>query len=388
MIQYWLNWKSLIALIALFIISGTIFYSNYLANKIKQEEQIKIEQWAEAVKSNASNLITDTNLSSRILAENSQDIPIIVVTEKGVLLDSRNLDSIQLKNPAYLHKKINTFKALHTPIEWKNPLDSTQKNIVYYGESHLLNEVRYYPIVQLMIVGLFLIFLIVAQRTAYQNNQNQLWIGMAKETAHQLGTPVSSLQGWIEMLKEIPGTDKIVNEIDKDANRLLLITDRFGKIGSIPALEPTDLVLKIEQMVDYIKKRSGKQIQFEMIISEAPAITHISPALFDWAIENLLKNALDAMEGKGKITIQLKTAHEQVLIDVSDTGKGISRKNLPAVFKPGFTTKKRGWGLGLTLTKRIIEQYHQGKIFVLNSQPGKGTTFRIVLPKHTGTCII
>lgn len=387
MIQYWLNWKSLIALIALLIISGTIFYSNYLANKIKQEEQIKIEQWAEAVKSNASNLITDTNLSSRILAENSQDIPIIVVTEKGVLLDSRNLDSIQLKNPAYLHKKINAFKALHPPIEWKNPLDSTQKNIVYYGESHLLNEVRYYPIVQLMIVGLFLVFLIVAQRTAFQNNQNQLWIGMAKETAHQLGTPVSSLQGWIEMLKEIPGTDKIVNEIDKDANRLLLITDRFGKIGSIPALEPTDLVLKIEQMVDYIKKRSGGQIQFEMITSEAPVITHISPALFDWTIENLLKNALDAMEGKGKITIHLKTVHEQILIDVSDTGKGISRKNLPAVFKPGFTTKKRGWGLGLTLTKRIIEQYHQGKIFVLNSQPGKGTTFRIVLPKHTGTCI-
>ncbi|WP_298297986.1 HAMP domain-containing sensor histidine kinase [Hydrotalea sp.] len=381
-IRYWINWKSLIALIALLIISGTIFYSNYLANKIKQEEKIKIEQWAEAVKSNASNLIMDTNLSSRILAENSQDIPIIVVTEKGVLLDSRNLDSTRLKDASYLQKKINSFKALHRPVEWKNPLDATQKNIVYYGESHLLNEVRYYPIVQLAIVGLFLVFLIIAQRTSYQNKQNQLWVGMAKETAHQLGTPVSSLQGWIEMLKEIPGTDKIVNEINKDAQRLLLITDRFGKIGSIPALEATNLVMQILQMVDYIKKRSGGQIQFELITSEALVMANLSPALFDWAIENLLKNALDAMEGKGKITIQLKLLHHQILIDMSDTGKGINRKNFQSVFKPGFTTKKRGWGLGLTLTKRIIEQYHHGKIFVLNSQPGKGTTFRIILPQN------
>ncbi len=381
-IRYWINWKSLIALIALLIISGTIFYSNYLANKIKQEEKIKIEQWAEAVKSNASNLIMDTNLSSRILAENSQDIPIIVVTEKGVLLDSRNLDSTRLKDASYLQKKINSFKALHRPVEWKNPLDATQKNIVYYGESHLLNEVRYYPIVQLAIVGLFLVFLIIAQRTSYQNKQNQLWVGMAKETAHQLGTPVSSLQGWIEMLKEIPGTDKIVNEINKDAQRLLLITDRFGKIGSIPALEVTNLVMQILQMVDYIKKRSGGQIQFELITSEALVMANLSPALFDWAIENLLKNALDAMEGKGKITIQLKLLHHQILIDMSDTGKGINRKNFQSVFKPGFTTKKRGWGLGLTLTKRIIEQYHHGKIFVLNSQPGKGTTFRIILPQN------
>ncbi|MDE3125305.1 MAG: HAMP domain-containing histidine kinase [Bacteroidota bacterium] len=380
MIQYWLNWKSLIVLIALLIISGTIFYSNYLANKIKLDEKIKIEQWAEAVKSNATNLPMDTNLSSRILAENSTDIPIIVVTEKGKLLDSRNVDSIQLRDTNYLQKKIHSFAELHKPIEWKNPLDSTQKNIVYYGESHLLNEVRYYPVVQLAIMGLFLIILIIAQKTTYQNNQNQIWVGMAKETAHQLGTPVSSLQGWIEMLKEIPGTETIAHEIDKDAHRLLLITDRFGKIGSMPALEPTNLGLQIEQMVDYIKKRSGGQILFEIITPKEAIITQLSPALFDWAIENILKNALDAMEGKGKITIQIQLLHHQILIDITDTGKGINKYNLQSVFKPGFTTKKRGWGLGLTLTKRIIEQYHSGKIFVLYSQPGKGTTFRIILP--------
>jgi signal transduction histidine kinase len=380
MLQYWLNWKTLIALIALLIISGTIFYSNYLANKIKLDEKIKIEQWAEAVKSNASNQLTDNNLSGRILSENSQDIPIIVVTEKGVVLDSRNVDSTRLTDPSYLKKKIDYFKSLHTPIEWKNPLDTTQKNIVYYGESHLLNEVRYYPIVQLIIVGLFLFFLIIAQRTAFQNNQNQLWVGMAKETAHQLGTPVSSLQGWIEMLRTIPGNEKVVNEIEKDSNRLLLITDRFGKIGSIPTLEATNLCAQIEQMIDYIKKRSGGNVAFELICTDQNLQPKLSPALFDWAIENLLKNALDAMEGKGKITLQIKKVSKLIYIDITDTGKGIARKNFDTIFKPGFTTKKRGWGLGLTLTKRIIEQYHKGKISILNSHVGKGTTFRIILP--------
>lgn len=380
MLQYWLNWKTLIALIALLIISGTIFYSNYLANRIKLDEKIKIEQWAEAVKSNASNQITDNNLSGRILSENSQDIPIIVVSEKGIVLDSRNVDSTRLTDPSYLKRKIDYFKSLHTPIEWNNPLDTSQKNIVYYGESHLLNEVRYYPIVQLIIVGLFLFFLVIAQRTAFQNNQNQLWVGMAKETAHQLGTPVSSLQGWIEMLRTIPGNEKIVTEIEKDTKRLLLITDRFGKIGSIPTLEATNLCTQIEQMIDYIKKRSGGNVTFELICTDYNLQPKLSPALFDWAIENLLKNALDAMEGKGRITLQIKKVSKLIYIDITDTGKGIARKNFDTVFKPGFTTKKRGWGLGLTLTKRIIEQYHKGKIFILNSHVGKGTTFRIILP--------
>jgi signal transduction histidine kinase len=246
----------------------------------------------------------------------------------------------------------------------------------------LQKEVRYYPLVQLVIIGLFIIVTIVAQRSQYQNTQNQVWAGLAKETAHQLGTPVTSLEGWVEVLRDIPGNEKIVTEIEKDVDRLKLVSDRFGKIGSTPKLEERNLVEQISKMVDYIKKRASGKVQFVINSSGEtfiPAL--VSPPLFDWVIENLLKNALDAMEGKGKIEVSMKDEAATVTIDVTDTGKGISRNNISKVFKPGFTTKKRGWGLGLTLTKRIVEQYHRGQIFVKNSEPGKGTTFRIVLNK-------
>jgi signal transduction histidine kinase len=209
-----------------------------------------------------------------------------------------------------------------------------------------------------------------------------VWAGLAKETAHQLGTPVSSLEGWVEVLRDIPGNEKIVGEIEKDVDRLKLVSDRFGKIGSIPKLEERNLVEQITKMVDYIRKRASGKVQFNInSYGETNILGMVSPPLFDWVIENLLKNALDAMEGKGKIDILIKDETSNILIDVSDTGKGISRKNIAKVFKPGFTTKKRGWGLGLTLTKRIVAQYHGGQIFVKNSEPGKGTTFRIVLNK-------
>ena len=246
----------------------------------------------------------------------------------------------------------------------------------------LQQEVRYYPIVQLIIVGLFIIITVIAQRTAYISTQNQLWAGLAKETAHQLGTPVSSLKGWVEVLRDITGNENIIIEIEKDISRLELITDRFGKIGSKPQLEETNILQQISSMVDYIKKRAGANVDFTINTNgekEIPAM--ISPPLFDWVMENLLKNALDAMDGHGKITIQIHDTASQLVIDVTDTGKGISKANLPQVFKPGFTTKKRGWGLGLTLTKRIIEQYHKGAIYVKATETGKGTTFRIELNK-------
>ena len=383
MIAKWTNWRSALAIAAICIVSVTIFYSNYLAKKIAKEEREKIEQWAEAVRTNSDPNVTETNLTGKILAENSQDIPILLVTEKDSLLDYRNLDSTKImSDKKYLSTQITTLKSLHQPIEWKNPLDSTQINRVYYGESKLLNEVRYYPIVQLIVLALFIIIIAIAQRTNYRSTQNQLWAGMAKETAHQLGTPVSSLQGWLEMLKEIPGNEKTVPEIEKDIQRLLLITDRFGKIGSKPSLEEKNIIEQINYMVDYIKRRAGAKVLFEVNTNnetDIPAM--ISPPLFDWVIENLLKNALDSMDGKGKITVLIKDEASQILIDVTDTGKGISKQNLRKVFKPGFTTKKRGWGLGLTLTKRIIEQYHRGQIFISNSEVGKGTTFRIILAK-------
>lgn len=383
MIKFWFNWGSFVTLIVIIIISGTIFYSQYLARKIEVEEHRKIEQWAEAVRTNSNPALTETNLSSKILSENSKDIPVILVTEKDSLLDSRNLDTVAIKSEkGFIDKKIAEFKLIHPPIEWKNPLDSTQVNRLYYGESRLLNEVRYYPIVQLLVVALFIIVLVVGQRQRYISTQNQLWAGLAKETAHQLGTPVTSLQGWIEILKSIEGTEKIVPEITKDINRLLLISDRFGKIGSQPHLELNNIIEQIEHMLDYIKKRAGGKVEFELHTYGKENIRAlISPPLFDWVIENLLKNALDAMQGVGKLTIDIIENASQITIDITDTGKGIAKNNLYKVFKPGFTTKKRGWGLGLTLTKRIVEQYHQGQIFIENSEVGKGTTFRILLKK-------
>lgn len=256
------------------------------------------------------------------------------------------------------------------------------ENRYYYGESTLQKEVRYYPLVQLIIIGLFIIITVVAQNSNFHNTQNQVWAGLAKETAHQLGTPVTSLEGWVEVLRDTPGNEKLVGEIEKDVNRLKLISDRFGKIGSIPKLEERNLVEQITTMIDYIKKRASGKVEFNFDTnSETNIPALVSPPLFDWVIENLLKNALDAMEGRGRIDVTVRDNISSVTIDVKDNGKGISKQNISKVFKPGFTTKKRGWGLGLTLTQRIVEQYHKGKIYVKQSELGKGTTFRIILSK-------
>ncbi len=326
--------------------------------------------------------IADTKLAFKIILDN-HDIPIIATNEKDSITDFVNLDSAQAKNDAdYLARKLKKLKSINPPIIYVDPIDSTKINRYYFGHTKLLNEVRYYPLAQLFIVGLFIIITLLSLRSRYRSVQNQVWAGMAKETAHQLGTPVSSLEGWIEMLKEKPGNEKIVKELEKDVNRLRLVSDRFGKIGSIPQLEKTDLVKHINTMIEYMRKRATGKINFLLNThGQTEVNAMISAPLFDWVIENLLKNALDAMEGKGAITIDLKKEKEMVNIDVTDTGKGISAQNITKVFKPGFTTKKRGWGLGLSLSRRIIEQYHKGEIFVKSSEPGKGTTFRIVLKK-------
>jgi signal transduction histidine kinase len=255
-------------------------------------------------------------------------------------------------------------------------------NHYYFGHSQLLDEVRYYPLIQLCIVGLFILITVLSLRSNYRSTQNHLWAGMAKETAHQLGTPVSSLEGWVEILKETHAGESFVPEIEKDVTRLRLVSDRFGKIGSTPQLEEKNIIDQVQHMMDYVKKRAGGKVSFQLNTHNATEIyIRISAPLFDWVIENLLKNALDAMEGKGSISVDITEGEKNVVIDVTDTGKGISSKNMSRVFKPGFTTKKRGWGLGLSLSKRIIEQYHKGSLTVKHSEPGKGTTFRVVLKK-------
>jgi signal transduction histidine kinase len=378
-----LNWKTGLAFLAILIASATIFYSQYLAKKIATEERQKVEYWVEAGKyliNSPTN--ADTKLASLILTENTS-IPIIETDEKDSILNYINLDSTKAKSDIkYLNKKLANLKSQNDPIVWINPSDSTQSNLYYYGESLLLKEVRYYPMVQLFIIALFVVITLLALRSNYRSVQNQVWAGMAKETAHQLGTPVSSLTGWVEMLKLNNENEKIVSELEKDVNRLQLVSDRFGKIGSTPQLEQKEIIAQVSVMMDYMKKRAAGKVSFIFNTHEQKEIiADISPPLFDWVIENLLKNALDAMEGKGTIEVSVQQNQDSVNIDISDSGKGIARQYQNKIFKPGYTTKKRGWGLGLSLSKRIIEQYHKGEIFVKNSEPGKGTTFRIVLKK-------
>jgi signal transduction histidine kinase len=272
---------------------------------------------------------------------------------------------------------VQRFGKINEPVK----IDVTNQKY-FYGQSRLQDEVRYYPIVQLIIVGLFIIITLLALRSSYRSVQNQVWAGMAKETAHQLGTPVSSLKGWVEMLKQNPDNSKIVPELEKDVSRLQLVSDRFGKIGSSPQLENHNIISQVTSMVDYMKKRAPGKVNFSINTNnEKEIFASISPPLFDWVIENLLKNSLDAMEGTGEIKINIENLPDKVYIDLKDTGKGIPLAMQQKVFKPGFTTKKRGWGLGLSLSKRIIDQYHKGEIFIKNSELGKGTTFRIVLKK-------
>jgi signal transduction histidine kinase len=383
MFQQILNWRTALAGVAILIVTGTIFYSQYLAGKIAKEEKKKVEQWVEASKSLANPNVIDVRLSSKIIIDNN-DIPIIETNEKDSITSYVNLDSVKANaNKNYLSQKLSKFKSINAPIIYTDPLDSTKINKYYFGHTSLLNEVRYYPLVQLVIVGLFILVTLMALRSSYRSVQNQVWAGMAKETAHQLGTPVSSLEGWVEMLKEKNSEEQIVQELSKDVDRLRLVSDRFGKIGSTPQLEETDLVKQISNMVEYIRKRAPGKIGFAInTFGHDQILAMISAPLFDWVIENLLKNALDAMEGKGNITIDIKDEKDAVNVDVTDTGKGIASKNIRRVFKPGFTTKKRGWGLGLSLSRRIISQYHKGEIFVKHSEMGKGTTFRVVLRKQ------
>src|SRR6476620_7399031 len=321
MIQQWINGKTLLFFIAIVIVTGTIFYSRYLAEKTAADEKRKVEVWAEALRTiRDATDAASLNLATKITSEN-KDIPIIETDEKDNINPSNcvNLDSTKIKNDKnYLPKKLAEFKKQHYPIVVRLNEKPYIANNYYYGESVLQQEVRYYPIVQLVVVGLFITITIIAQRTAYISTQNQVWAGMAKETAHQLGTPVTSLKGWVEVLKDIPGNEKLTSEIEKDVNRLELITDRFGKIGSKPYLEEKDLIEQIKNMVEYIKKRAGAKVDFVISSSDEKKVpAMISPPLFDWVMENLLKNALDAMEGQGTLTIKIQNSPTQELIDVT-----------------------------------------------------------------------
>ena len=385
MVRQLFNWRSLLALAAVAIVTGTIFYSNFLAKKIATEERQKVNVWVQSLKTRAGTTEESALQLTQVITSQNTDIPIVGTDENDNPLgmaESLNIDTNLIKKDTnYLRRKVADFKKQHPPISIELSKDPLLINKYYYGDTVLLQEVRYYPIAQLIIVALFIFIIIYSITVKNKSTQNQVWAGMAKETAHQLGTPISSLEGWNEMLKDSNNDSQIAIEMEKDINRLKLISDRFGKIGSTPKLEEHNLVEQIRKMVNYIKRRSTDKVNFEIDAGGAETVMgNISAPLFDWVIENLLKNALDAMEGKGSITFKIRDSEKEVIIDVVDTGKGISKNNISRVFKPGFTTKKRGWGLGLSLSKRIIEQYHKGHLTVKSSD-SRGTTFRISLKK-------
>ncbi len=323
MFRFLFNWRILAFVVAIAIVTGTIFYSQYLANKIAADERQRVELWVEAGKFLFNSPAdTDTKLVGAILT-NNDDIPIIQVNEEGRIIEYINIDTTKITaDSSYLYEKLKQFRKQHLPIIYTDPLNG-QKDYYFYGASKLLREVQYYPLVQLLIVALFIVVTVYAITIRNRSVQNQLWAGMAKETAHQLGTPVTSLQGWVEMLKESPGNEKIATELAKDVNRLQLVSDRFSKIGSTPSLEPRELLEQINGVMEYVRGRASGKVQFLMYANEQKVPVMLSGALFDWVIENLLKNALDALEGRGTITVEVRKQPGQVIIDVTDTGKGI-----------------------------------------------------------------
>lgn len=385
MFQQILNWRTGLAAIAILIVSGTIFYSQYVSRKIAREERARVTAFGESLKIKALSEDPNVLFFTNKIAGDNVDIPIIETDEadnpSGQYV---NLDSGKVvKDTAYLRTMVRKFAAGNPPVLVEITAEPLTYTKYYYGDSQLLNEVRYYPLIQLVIVGLFIIVTLLTLRSNYRSVQNQVWAGMAKETAHQLGTPVSSLEGWLEVMKDQNVNESIVQELGKDVTRLRLVSDRFGKIGSKPQLEEVDIVRQVSDMIDYIRKRSPGTVSFVINTHGRSSImARVSAPLFDWVMENLLKNGLDAMEGRGHIKVDIRDEKQAVIIDVADTGKGIARQNIAKVFKPGFTTKKRGWGLGLSLSKRIISQYHKGEIFVRQSEAGKGTIFRIILKKE------
>lgn len=375
--QHFFNWKTYFIVIALAIVSATLYYTNLLAGRLAEDEKRKVEQYVQGL--NVLSQTSDPIAIEYILELSAQNktIPIILTDEQNNILDYKNLDSLSLaNNKKYLAEKLDLFRKEHDSLVVSNGV-GLQK--IFYGNSYLLTQLKYFPYVQLVIILLFLFVIVIALSIANKSMQNQVWVGLSKETAHQLGTPLTSLEGWLELLSEEDANKEAVTEMRKDVSRLKLVADRFGKVGSDPELEEDDLMKHIRSMVDYMQKRAPAKVQIVYTTNEAEIPVYINGPLFDWVLENLLRNALDAMDGKGKISIDVLNEPQCVKINVTDTGKGIPKQIMKKIFNPGFSTKKRGWGLGLSLAKRIIEKYHHGSLFVKSSELGKGTTFRILL---------
>ena len=369
-----------VIILASFIIISLILWNTYIFfQNFKAEERKKMETWSfaqtEFVKEETN---TNLELTLKVLNSNTTT-PMVVINTDGSLATYNNIKNFKDNDTIYINKLIKQYKSENSPIEVFYKGNHYQT--LYYGNSPLLNKLKYYPLALLLIILLFAALVYFYYSSSKNASQNKLWSGMAKETAHQIGTPLSSLVGWTELMKLENVNPEYLSEIEKDITRLQTITDRFSKIGSVPTLEKTDIIKATQDSFDYLQKRSSKLIDLEFIAPQEQIPVALNVPLYSWTIENLVKNSIDAMKGKGELKIEVLNSNKFVSILVSDTGNGIQKQNFKKIFDPGYTSRKRGWGLGLSLAKRIIEDYHEGKIKVKNSTIGKGTTMEIILKR-------
>ncbi len=372
------GYKLFLFIIAVIIAGFSLIYTNKLVEKLKQSEKKRIELWAEAYKDVLSTDIDKqiSMISFNIINEN-KNIPVIMTDENDKIISFANLDSVKSQLPEYLTEQLQKMKSANLPIVIE--YSENHKNYIYYQDSLLLQLLQKYPYYQFVLIALFVIVTYILLVISKRAEDNSIWAGMSRETAHQLGTPISSLIAWVEMLKIKQPDDPLLPEVQKDVKRLETITERFARIGSTPKLEFTELTKVINSALEYLKARTSSKVEYFFEKPKDPIDVLMNVSLMQWVVENICKNAIDAMSGVGKIKIEIRKEKKITIVDFTDTGKGIPKREFKKVFKPGYTSKKFGWGLGLALVKRIIEDYHNGKIYILNSEIGKGTTFRVEL---------
>ncbi|MEA1896984.1 MAG: HAMP domain-containing sensor histidine kinase [Bacteroidota bacterium] len=373
--------KLFLLICAILIGMGSLWYTNKLTQELKIEEQKKVELWAAAMQQLVDLDDPEENIAFLFqIIEGNNTVPLILMDEVGDTISTRNLNKSKLDNKNYLERQLKLMKAEHDPIEII--ISEDRSDFMYYKSSLLLTKLKYFPYVQLGLIIFFVFVAYLAFNSSRKFEQNQVWVGLTKEAAHQLGTPTSSLTGWVDVMKMKKFDQDLVREFEKDVKRLEKITERFSRVGSTPKLVQTNIIPILFNTVDYLESRLSDQVRFKFNFKKNDDQTlSLNTTLFEWVIENLLKNAIDAMRGKGFVEIYLTVLSHNIYIDIKDSGKGIPKSKFKAIFKPGYTTKDRGWGLGLSLSRRIIEEYHKGELFVENSELNKGSCIRIVLNK-------
>jgi signal transduction histidine kinase len=372
------NWQIFLFLFAILIGVGSLIYTQFLVRSLKTEERKKVEMWAEATR-----LINSADSTQNLdfllsIIENNNTVPVILTDGSDNIIATRNIEQVKIEDTGTMGVKLEKMRSDNQPIIIDLANGST--NRIYYKDSIILSQLIYYPFVQLGFIILFILASYLALSSSRKAEQNRVWLGLSKETAHQLGTPTTSLSGWVELLQNNYPDLPVTKELALDVKRLEKVTERFSRIGSKPSLTQENILGLILNSVNYLKSRSSSKVLFVLTFSSDDEINlPVNPALFEWVVENVCKNGIDAMEGNGEITIKVEEEEKYAVIDISDSGKGMPKSSWKKVFSPGYTTKKRGWGLGLSLAKRIIEEYHHGKIFVKSSEPGKGTCIRIMM---------